>query len=110
MAFFLVMLVIFNQVYLYPVNHLFTNFMPVRMTDFLHFYLENELYRICGFRISCMSWSIIVSLILSVTFLVVGVTALRVNRKKGIIQKDDCQKAILLRLKQKCCFNSNNGV
>jgi hypothetical protein len=84
MAFFLVMLVIFNQVYLYPVNHLFTNFMPVRMTDFLHFYLGNELYRICGLSISCMSWSIIVSLILSVTFFVVGVTVLCVNRKKGL--------------------------
>lgn len=83
-ALFLVMLVIFNQIYLYPVNHWFTNFMPVRMTNFWHFYTGNELYRICGFSISCMSWSIVVSLILSVIFLVVGVTALCVNRKKGL--------------------------
>jgi hypothetical protein len=82
-ALFLVMLVIFNQIYLYPVNHWFTNFMPVRMTDFLHFYTGNELYRICGFRISCMSWSILLSLILSMSFFVVGVTVLCVNRKKG---------------------------
>ena len=37
LAIFLVMLVICNQIYLDPVNHWFTNFMPVRMTDFRHF-------------------------------------------------------------------------
>ena len=83
-AIFLVMLVIFNQVYLYPVNHWFTNFMPVRMTDFRQFYTGNELYRIFGFSISCMSWSIVISLILSMTFLAVGLTALYINRKKGL--------------------------
>lgn len=83
-ALFLVMLVIFNQVYLYPVNHWFTNFMPVRMTDFRQFYLGNELYRICGFSISCMNWSIVVSLGLSVILLAIGLTVLYVNRKKGL--------------------------
>ena len=83
-AIFMVMLVIFNQIYLYPVNHWFTNFMPVRMTDFWHFYIGNELYRICGIGISCMGWSIVVSLLLSVGFLVVGLTALCVDRKKGL--------------------------
>lgn len=83
-AIFLVMLVVFDQVYLYPVNHWFTNFMPVRMTNFWHFYTGNELYRICGLSISCMSWSIVVSLILSVIFLVVGLTTLYIDRKKGL--------------------------
>lgn len=81
---FLVMLVIFNQIYLYQVCHWFTNFMPVRMTDFWHTYVGNELYRICGFSISCRSWSIVVSLILSVGFLVAGLIALHVYRKKGL--------------------------
>lgn len=84
LAIFLVMLVICNQIYLYPVNHWFTNFMPVRMTDFWYFYVGNELYRICGFSISCMSWSIVVSLILSVVFLVAGLIALHIYRKKGL--------------------------
>ena len=84
-ALFLVMLVIFDQVYLYPVNHWFTNFMPVRMTDFRHFYTGNELYRICGLSISCMSWSIVVSLILSAICLASGLIALHCNRKKGRI-------------------------
>lgn len=84
LAIFMVMLVIFNQIYLYPVNHWFTNFMPVRMTDFWHFYTGNELYRICGFSISCMSWSIVVSLILSVIFLVVSLIALHNDRKKRV--------------------------
>lgn len=85
LAIFLVMLVICNQIYLYPVNHWFTNFMPVRMTDFRHFYVGNELYRICGFSISCMSWSIVVSLTLSVIFLVVSLIALHNDRKKGLL-------------------------
>ena len=84
-AIFLVMLVIFNQVYLYPVNHWFANFMPVRMTNFWHFYVGNELYRICGFSISCMRWSIVISLTLSVIFLVSSFTVLYANRKKGLI-------------------------
>ena len=83
-AIFMVMLVIFNQIYLYPINHWFTNFMPVRMTDFWHFYTGNELYRIFGFSISCMSWCIVVSMILSAIFLAVGMIALYVNRKKGL--------------------------
>ena len=87
-ALFLVMLVIFDQVYLYPVNHWFTNFMPVRMTDFRHFYTGNELYRICGLSISCMSWSIVVSLILSAICLASGLIALHCNRKKGRIKNE----------------------
>ena len=84
-AIFLVMLVIFEQVYLYPVTHWFTNFMPVRMTQFRHFYTGNELYRIFGYSISCMSWSIVVSLVLSAIFLAAGVTALYANKKTLIL-------------------------
>lgn len=83
-AIFMVMLVLFNQIYLYPVNHWFTNFMPVRMTNFWHFYTENEIYRIFGLSISCMSWSVVVSLILSVGFLVAGLIVLHVYRKRGL--------------------------
>lgn len=85
LAVFMVMLVICNQIYLYPVNHWFTNFMPVRMTDFWHFYTGNELYRVFGHSISCMIWSMVVSLTLSVIFLVSSLTALYTNRKKGFI-------------------------
>lgn len=83
-AIFMVMLVIFNQIYLYPINHWFTNFMPVKMTDFWYFYTGNELYRIFRLSISCMSWSIIVSLVLSGGILVTGLIALHVYRKKGL--------------------------
>lgn len=83
-AIFMVMLVICNQIYLYPVNHWFTNFMPVRMTDFWLFYTGNELYRIFGHSISCMNWSVVVSLIISVVFLAVGLIVLYVDRKRGL--------------------------
>lgn len=84
-AVFLVMLMVFDQVYLYPVNHWFANFMPVKMTDFRHFYTGNELYRIFGLSIPCMSWSVIVSLALSVTFLAGSLAVLSANRKKGVV-------------------------
>lgn len=83
-AFFLVMLVIFNQVYLYPLNHWFANFLPVRMTNFRHFYTENEIYRIGKFSIPCMSWSIAVSLTISVILLVVSLMILRNDRKNDL--------------------------
>lgn len=81
MAVFLVMLVIFNQIVLYPVTHWFTNFMPVRMTDFWHFYTGNELYRIGGHSISCMDWSTLVSLALAAGLLAAGMALLRFDRK-----------------------------
>lgn len=84
-AIFIVMLMIFNQVYLYPVNHWFANFMPVKMTDFRHFYTGNELYRSFGLSISCMGWSIVVSLALSVIFLAGSLILLSINRKKGLL-------------------------
>lgn len=84
MAIFMVMLMIFNQIYVYPVNHWFANFMPVRMTDFWHFYTGYELYRICGVSVSCMSWSIVVSLMISVIFLAGGLIVLSINRKRGL--------------------------
>ncbi len=84
-AIFIVMLMIFNQVYLYPVNHWFANFMPVKMTDFRHFYTGNELYRSFGLSISCMGWSVVVSLALSVIFLAGSLILLSINRKKGLL-------------------------
>ncbi len=84
MAIFMVMLVIFNRVYIYPVNHWFANFMPVRMTDSWHLYTGNELYRIFGLSIPCMSWSIVVSLMISIFFLTGSLILLSINRKKGL--------------------------
>ena len=81
MAVFLVMLVIFNQIVLYPITHWFTNFMPARMTDFWHFYTGNELYRLGGHSISCMDWSTLVSLALSAGLLAAGMALLRFDRK-----------------------------
>ena len=78
-AIFIVTLLIFNQITLYPVNHWFANFMPVRMTDGTRFFVENELYRIGGASISCMSFSIVVSLALSVFFLAGSLIVLHVQ-------------------------------
>ena len=80
---FCVMLLIFNQVYVYQVDHWFANFMTVKMTDFRHFYTGNEFYRILGVSVPCLNWSVMVSLVLSAVFLMIEILVLRKNRKKG---------------------------
>lgn len=88
-AIFYIMLIVIDQLYVYEINHWFANFMPVHMTEFWHFYTENELYRIGGRSIPCLNWSIIVSLILSAIFLAIGILVLlrdkicRIYLKKG---------------------------
>lgn len=75
-AIFYIMLIVIDQLYVYEINHWFANFMPVHMTEFWHFYTGNELYRIWGRSIPCLNWSIVMSLILSVIFLVIGISVL----------------------------------
>lgn len=56
-ASFWALLLLFDQMYLWRVNHYFANFMPLRMIVFRRYYVENELYRILGSSISSMRWS-----------------------------------------------------
>lgn len=68
-AFFWILLVSFDQVRLYEIDHFFANFMPLRMTKFSHYYVGNEIYRIAGNSISCLVWVISVSAIISLGLL-----------------------------------------
>lgn len=83
-AFFWITLLLFDQMYLWPVNHYFANFMPLRLTAFAHYYTGNEVYRIFGLSFSVLSWSVLVSgLIAGVMLFLVGV-CLRGKRRKGL--------------------------
>lgn len=83
-VFFWILLLLFEQMYLWPVNHYFANFMPLRMTSFSHYYVGNEIYRMFGSSLSCMSWSVLVSVLLSGILLAATIGWEKVKRKRGL--------------------------
>ena len=83
-AFFWIMLLLFDQMYLWQVNHYFANFMPLRLTAFSHYYTGNEVYRIFGFSLSVLSWSILLSGLLAGIMLFLVIVCLKAKRRKGL--------------------------
>ncbi len=83
-VFFWILLLLFDQMHLWPVNHYFTNFMPFRMTSFSHYYTGNEIYRILGVSLPCMTWSIVLSGLFAGIMIFVAVVSIRLKRKKGM--------------------------
>ena len=83
-AFFWITLLLFDQMYLWQVNHYFANFMPLRLTAFSHYYTGNEVYRIFGFSLSVLSWSILLSGLLAGIMLFLVIVCLKAKRRKGL--------------------------
>lgn len=83
-AFFWILLLLFDQMYLWPVNHYFANFMPLRMTSFSHYYTGNEVYRIFGVSLSCMAWSCLAAGLLAGIMLAASVLGEYIRRKRGV--------------------------
>lgn len=82
---FLITLLLFDQMYIWKVNHYFANFMPLRMTSFTHYYIGNEIYRIFGCSLSCMIWSILLSSLLAgILLLLLAIGWEKVKRKRGL--------------------------
>lgn len=79
--FFWILLIIFDQMGLYEVNHWFANFMPLKMTAFSHYYTQNEVYRVFGKSMSCMSWTLLFTTILSIVLLFLTLVGLKLRRK-----------------------------
>lgn len=65
-CFFWGLLLIMNQMISFEVNHMFANFMPLRLADSLDFYNRNEIYRVAGRTFDSIVWCPVVALILSV--------------------------------------------
>jgi hypothetical protein len=82
--FFWILLLSFDQVRLYQIDHFFANFMPLRMTKFSHYYIGNEIYRIAGNSIDSMSWVVIISGILSMITVVLSVLFSDLKRNKNL--------------------------
>ena len=83
-VFFWILLLLFDQMYLWPVNHYFGNFMPLRMTTFSHYYVGNEIYRIFGSSLSCMVWSMMLSGMIAGIMLVSAIGWEKIKRKRGL--------------------------
>lgn len=81
---FWITLLLFDQMYIWKVNHYFANFMPLRMTSFTHYYIGNEIYRILGCSLSCMIWSILLSSLLAGILLLLAIGWEKVKRKRGL--------------------------
>lgn len=82
--FFWILLLLFDQMYLWPVNHYFANFMPLRMTSFSHYYIGNEIYRVFGVSMSCMTWSILLTGLNTGILLLLALMIIKEKRKKGM--------------------------
>ncbi|MDO4169995.1 MAG: hypothetical protein Q4D45_08850 [Lachnospiraceae bacterium] len=63
-GFFWILLYLFQMINVFAVNHLFANFMPLRMNDMFHYYVDNEYYHLFGHSVPCLNWIIIVSILL----------------------------------------------
>lgn len=84
-TFFWILLLVFNQLYLWEINHYFANFMPLRMTDFSHYYIGNEVYRVLGSSLPCMSWSVILAGGLAGGLILLAAVCMKVRRNRGIV-------------------------
>lgn len=79
-CFFWGLLLIMNQMIGFEVNHMFANFMPLRLAGSLDFYNRYEIYRFAGRTFDGIVWCPIVALALSVGMAALAVW--RLHRKK----------------------------
>lgn len=83
-AFFWILLLIFAQVPLYLVDHYFANFMPLKMTDFQHYYIGNEIYRVLGNSITSLKWVVSLSTIISLGMITLTRILSNIKLRKGL--------------------------
>lgn len=79
-CFFWGLLLIMDQMIGFEVNHMFANFMPLRLAGSLDFYNRNEIYRVAGRTFDSIVWCPVVALILSVGMAVLAVWRLHGKR------------------------------
>ncbi len=72
-SFYWGLLFIMNQMISFEVNHIFANFMPLRLAGSMDFYNRNEIYRFAGRTFDSIVWCPIVALLLSIGMAVLAV-------------------------------------
>lgn len=80
------LLLIMNQMISFEVNHMFANFMPLRLAGSIDFYNRNELYRFAGRTFDSIVWCPVVALILSMGMAVLAMRRLHRKTSEGARQ------------------------
>ncbi len=78
-CFYWVFLLIMEKMVSFDVNHLFANFMPLRLAGSTDFYIRNEIYRFAGRAFDSVAWCPAVALLLS--GVMIGFSAWWLHRK-----------------------------
>lgn len=79
-SFYWILLLIMEKMISFEVNHVFANFMPLRLSGSRDFYIHNEIYRFAGKTFHAMVWCPAVSVALSV--FMVGIAVWWLRRKR----------------------------
>ncbi len=70
------LLLIMDQMMSFEVDHMFANFMPLRLAASIDFYNRNEIYRFAGKTFDSIVWCPIVALMLSIGMIVMAIWCL----------------------------------
>lgn len=76
-SFYWILLLIMEKMISFEVNHVFANFMPLRLSVSKDFYTHNEIYRLAGKTFDAMIWCPAVAMVLSAFMVGVAVWWLR---------------------------------
>lgn len=95
------LLLIMNQMISFEVNHMFANFMPLRLAGSIDFYNRNELYRFAGRTFDSIVWCPVVALILSIGMAVLAMWQLHRKTSEGA-------SSLVIYGRWKNCWNNKN--
>ena len=79
-SFYWILLLIMEKMISFEVNHVFANFMPLRLSGSKDFYIHNEIYRFAGKTFHAMVWCPAVAVVLSAFMTGIAVWWLRKKR------------------------------
>lgn len=79
-SFYWILLLIMEKMISFEVNHVFANFMPLRLSGSKDFYIHNEIYRFAGKTFHAMVWCPAVAVALSA--FMVGIAVWWLRRKR----------------------------
>lgn len=72
-SFYWVLLLIIEKMMSLEVNHIFANFMPLRLSGGIDFYIQNEVYRFAGKTFDGLVWCPLIAVILAVGMLSISI-------------------------------------
>ena len=84
-SFYWILLLIMEKMISFEVNHVFANFMPLRLSGSKDFYTHNEIYRFAGKTFDAMVWC--PAVVMALSALMVGAAVWWLRRKTAGVYK-----------------------